>query len=515
MIRKIFESEKCKERIYIGLLIFLSIIVFFLLGNKGYVLLDDSYGYIDSFQKEGVMPLYPLFLFFNRALFGDNTYLQWVVCEQGVIAAVCIISFEEKIRRRFGFGHIYGILAYAALIFPFTIEMPTAMITHIILTEGLTYALFYVFMSNLLSFVWEKKCRFFIGSCFWAFVLSMIRSQLQILYVFCAMALAYYILLKKGVNILLRIAFSGILCLLVCLAGIKLNVLVVGRYTELLNTVNSFTKYAATINRNIVLEFDKESSEEEKTSENEGDDSDSNFRFNAVSSQYATVLFSRGMYEADREDYLLFEDENLQKLFLFFYEKENEDKVLYNYAQPGLWMWRDISGGIGRLGVDCFFLHQTYYENNLNEMGEDIWKNYSSILNSNYINIGITLIKEHWPRVLLHWMAMLPQAFISTVFFQYAPLYLTCHVITFILYFTAILLTVWGFKNRQVNNGYAEFMATVIVLNVAMVTIISIIFFCQQRYVIYTFGLFYVAYGLLITQWWKTCGKNLLEKKRK
>ena len=46
-------------------------------------------------------------------------------------------------------------------------------------------------------------------------------------------------------------------------------------------------------------------------------------------------------------------------------------------------------------------------------------------------------------------------------------------------------------------------MALVLGTNMVMVLIISLVFFGQQRYLVYNFGIFYVAYGLLLQQMWK------------
>jgi uncharacterized membrane protein len=72
-----------------------------------------------------------------------------------------------------------------------------------------------------------------------------------------------------------------------------------------------------------------------------------------------------------------------------------------------------------------------------------------------------------------------------------------CHLVTLFLYVTAIALMIWGYRDKSVDNGCADFMAAVLATNVVMVVIISVVFFGQQRYLVYNFGIFYVAYGLL------------------
>lgn len=62
---------------------------------------------------------------------------------------------------------------------------------------------------------------------------------------------------------------------------------------------------------------------------------------------------------------------------------------------------------------------------------------------------------------------------------------------------------IWGYADKKADNKYAEFMAVVIGSNVVMVVIISLVFFGQQRYLVYNFGIFYIAYYLLLRALWK------------
>jgi hypothetical protein len=173
----------------------------------------------------------------------------------------------------------------------------------------------------------------------------------------------------------------------------------------------------------------------------------------------------------------------------------------YVYAQPGLWMWKDIVGGIGMAGKTCLAVPSEYYVTYHQEiMRAD---DFNEIRNAHLMTIGTTLLKAHFGRFLYHTLMLLPSAFICTVFFQIAPIYGLCHLITLFLYVTAIVLMIWGYRDDRVDNKYADFMALVLATNVVMVVIISIIFFGQQRYLVYNFGIFYVAYGLLLEQLWK------------
>ena len=215
------------------------------------------------------------------------------------------------------------------------------------------------------------------------------------------------------------------------------------------------------------------------------------------------------MYEADYEDYHLFKDEQMKELFLFFYETADREGCLYTYAHPGLWMWKDIVGGIGSVGSKCFYAQEEYYAARPELLQG---QNQRVVKNANWMTIGLTLIRAHWGRLLYHTLMMLPQAFICTVFFQIAEIYLLCHLVTLFLYLSAVGLMIWAYLDKKVDRAYAEFMSAVLGTNLVMIVVISLVFFGQQRYLVYNFGIFYMIYFLLLLQLWKIYGKNWLMK---
>ena len=131
---------------------------------------------------EGVMPVYPLFLLLNQYIFGSGSYLDAVIVEQAVIASLCVILFVRELKDRFELRYREGCLLFFLSLLSFTTEMPQAMITQTILTEGLAYSLFYLLMILFLRAVWRKSYRFLAGSFVMVFFLAMLRSQLQILF---------------------------------------------------------------------------------------------------------------------------------------------------------------------------------------------------------------------------------------------------------------------------------------------------------------------------------------------
>ncbi|MDE5717765.1 MAG: hypothetical protein K2I53_09160, partial [Lachnospiraceae bacterium] len=144
-------NTKQKDRLFYGSLILLALFVFLFVGSGEPVLFDDSGAYIKIDQIEGVMPVYPLFLLLNQWLFGLERYLYAVVVEQAVVAVACVCLFVMTLRNEFQLHYWETYLAFFLSLLPFTTEMPQSMATQQILTEGLSYALFYLVVIVLLK----------------------------------------------------------------------------------------------------------------------------------------------------------------------------------------------------------------------------------------------------------------------------------------------------------------------------------------------------------------------------
>lgn len=489
-------NKKQVEGIFYISLMMLSLFAFLFLGADGYVLFDDSGSYMQIEKYvEGVMPVYPLLLHFNKIVFGENNYLSIVIIEQAIYAAICITLFVGVVKNKFSLkcGEAYCLFVFSFL--PFATDMPNIMATQEILTEGIAYATFYLFMIALLQMIWTRKGIWMIALLSVTFFLSATRSQLQILFGVCGISFLYVILKSKKLSWIKNVIIGIGACAIISLGGIWGTSKISVAYQEMLKE------------KSMLVDMEnRETQGEELQNQN-------NLQEGAtpviVTSQYVTLIFSKGMYEADYEDYMLFEDKDLQELYKILYKTADENKCRYEYATPGLWMWKDIVGGVGAVGGKCFDVQTDYYKGI-----PDIFcsNEYGNIRSNNQMKIGLTLLRAHWGRALYHAIMLLPQAFISTIFFQVESIYLLCHLITLFLYLSAIILMIWAFADKKVERAYAEFMAAVLGTNIVMVVIISLAFFGQQRYLVYNFGIFYIVYFLLALKFWKLYGKNWLEK---
>lgn len=542
-----FCKEHAKELLYFSMAV-IAMIGFLFLGEPGYYLIDDSESYMSlASGMEGVMPIYPFFLHGNKLLFGEERYLYAVIVEQSLFAAVCVIIFIRTVKKRFGLNGLESFICFLLALLTFTADMPETMVTREILTEGLAYAAFYLFMAALLETVWQKSWKCYALLCVTTLFLSSIRSQLQILFGVCGIACIYIMICDKmGKNnkkrrIWLRV-FGGIAgCLVTGFVGIWVTAQIAGSYRVMTNRLRSEQGgSAASVQQAEEMQQQEQeiapgqqaeetqqttseqqaeasrqpSSEQqpgqaqqpsaeqqaEETQQTASGQLEEKARQKITTSQYISLIFNKGMYEADYEDYQLFADEQVRELFLHLYDRVDGEQYRYEYATPGLWMWKDIMDS-ALIGVVCIQEQNDFYLAKYPELLYD--SSYSHVRNRNQIEIGLTLIKAHFGRFLYHTLMLLPQAFVSTVFFQMKRIYLLCHLITLFLYLSALALTIWAYRDKKIQNAYGEFMGAVLSTNVVMVVIISVVFFGQKRYMFYNFGIFYISYFLLLLQIWK------------
>jgi len=94
---------------------------------------------------------------------------------------------------------------------------------------------------------------------------------------------------------------------------------------------------------------------------------------------------------------------------------------------------------------------------------------------------------------------MLPVGFVCTVFFQIEQLYALCHVIALILYLFAIIGSAICIKQRQ-NREIIDFMLLIVFNNFIFVIITNLVYMGLQRYLIYSFGIFYIALYLVVRE---------------
>ena len=143
-VRKITMMPK-REYLYWLILLGVGIFYFFFAGEKGYVLWSDSAGYIKAhYERE---PLYPLLLMACRMMLGEKLYLYGVVVIQSIAALTAVIVLMQCIRKEFRLNRMESAIAYLLLLLPYGLDTmwsePRSNYTHAIMTDALSYSMFY------------------------------------------------------------------------------------------------------------------------------------------------------------------------------------------------------------------------------------------------------------------------------------------------------------------------------------------------------------------------------------
>lgn len=260
---------------------------FYLIPGKWISIEDDTIAYVSSAVKEGVLPGYPAFLALLKGILGEQYFLHGAVIIQSLLAVICTFLFVLVLKKQFKLKGAECVFLYFLSMLPFSIYLPEAGITHQIMTEGITYAVFYLFFIAAVKTVWTQDYRWLLGCELVAVLLGFTRSQLLLLQAVCLLLFVWISVRRFGIK------FVGKLC-----AGLLLLAIGAG------------------------LAFGT--------------------KIQMASSQFDTVLIARGFYEADEEDVTLFEDDRMQEIFMRTYQLADKDGRRYEYATPGLYMWQDL-----------------------------------------------------------------------------------------------------------------------------------------------------------------------------
>ena len=495
-------------------------IVFLLLGERGYLLWKDSEAYLAFDGRVGIMPLYPLYLYANKILFGEGIYLYTAVAGQTILAGICILAFTEFIRRRFCLSYLASYLVYLFSMFmPFTVNFPESISNHDILTEALAYPLFYLYMICFLKSIFDKKYRDIVLLVIVSVILALTRTQMQLIGAMNAAAFFYVAWMRGRTLHLGKQIGRGILCafasVIIVAAGEALILGANSAGQNIISAINKSEMQEKTPPVESTVSVEEASAEEtsassesismaETVTQKAGQEEEAEQRETAVeveeeqaepdtaavsniTDQYGHLLIDKAIYEIDEDDFLLFEDEELQKLCQAIYEAADREKNRYVYARKGLWMWEDIMNGIAG-GTHMAEMGWTAY----------LAENPDTNLTYSAVNqIAAALAFEHLGRIVYHTIRMMPQGFICTVFFQKSSIYLLCYIIVLLIYVSSLAFVIWGYRKKEIPRQYPEFLLGCIVVNILFVLIMTIMFFAMQRYLIYCFGIFYVSYYLM------------------
>jgi len=210
--------------------------------------------------------------------------------------------------------------------------------------------------------------------------------------------------------------------------------------------------------------------------------------------QFKHAIVGRALCIIDENDYS-YVDNEYQDFAQFLYEKIDDMGYRDEYFSEGLLCWEDVI-------------------NSTNENTKNAWKwvtEYSD--QKNVLATPLGNAPEEIASVLLHYhidkywkltIYLCIHSHVVSIFINPSKIYVLCHVIALLIYLCSLAIVVKHKNhNRDVCKRRVFYIVLLFLFSNAFIT--NIFFYGLQRYVVYTFGYFYLSIFLLL--------RDLLSKK--
>ncbi len=410
----------------------------------------DSAGYIRMIAARE--PVYPLFLWALRSVFGEGHYLWVVIVLQNLLMAAAVWYSTEEFGKRFSLpGFVTaGMIAVhfgVACVCQFLAERG-AIYSNMIMTEGITISLWLIFMVWMMRAVLDTDRKALIGALLLAALMMDTRKQMAVGYITICAAMFFGRMGKDTLK-------DYIKHLVIVVCGCVLSVVLAIGGTRLYNYVLRGDFAQNTRDMNLVL---------------------------------TTTL-----YAADKEDASLIEEEAVRDLFALTMEKLEESESNYRFAGSG---WRaleshyedhfdvitiDTTGDLYiEYAMERGFTKGIEAEQEADRMSAVIVSSlfadnlgtYLRIYGASILNGLINTVAKR--SSLLDWYALL--AYIAYI---------------------ALMIVCLRKKEWRIAGMVGLFVLLAILVNVGVA---AALIFCQTRYMIYNMALFYVAGIVMLSQ---------------
>lgn len=434
------QKNELSRYIYFVSLVVFGITFFFLIGQKGPIVADDSKTYLRPSPGVSVIyVLYPMILQMLNIVFGEQYFLYAVYILQGLLAITVSVVLTEFFRKEYNLNYSMAFFIFLLSVLPYGYSLPESVVTHHILTEGVAFPVFTLFMLVIIKlFLYEKK-RYLCEGLVLSVMLVMLRSQLLVLLLVFLLFGVFFVIkgLYNKVPVEKKrrfIAFHIIIGLLVAVltAGLFYKVLLTGRL-----------------------------------------------------SQFLDAITGKVLCLAEYEDRELFKGET-REVFDALYKNASDKGSLIDLNEKQ--RANDIAESINENTKDWVDVILSYYSEKYGNI-EQPDKMYKYRMRD---AIVWELFEEHLADYLTLTMKLLPHSFVASIFIQPDALYELCHVIAAVIYLLAIAFMVYAIRIECELKYLKPVMLTLFVI-LFNVVITNVFFYGQQRYVVYPFGIFYIS----------------------
>ena len=431
----------------------LSFIVLFLVGDPSPKFFNDSASYMEMDVVRS--PLYPLWLKAFRDIFGAD-YFRPVVFAQSILALLSVVLILAVCKKLFAYKSWFSLILWPFAIFPFISGFyDHVMYNRAILTEGLAYPLFYLYMSFFLFALVRRDALCLFLSFVLAGLMMVLRGQMMV-----AMAFS---------------AFLGIWMLIGFLLRKKKG-----------EEGKGFAKTALALVAGIVfaLVFSK-AFNLAYTAQVHGESFEPEFG--------NTSIMINFLYCADEADMKAFEADEDHEFIEKMFEKTFASG--YTYANRGTSLKEQndhLMDANLYLKIHMYIADakEYYGAKGMNEV--EVYKKYEEVAG----RMKEELVPGHLGQWLAGFFALFFYGTADAVFFRLSRCTTLCYVTAYVLMFSALGLSFFCLKKKRAP-AQARFMLMLCVMVVGNLAACCIAIGAIGRYLAYTWGLFYMA-GLML-----------------
>ena len=435
--------------LYIISVCVLGIFFFFMLGKSNYCIEPDSGIFMNpsSYVSDKYI-IYPFFLHVCQIIFGDSLYLTAVFIIQGALAFGTSILIGEYMRKRYQLNWIIALLIFICSFGPYTYSLPQSVSTHHILTEGLSFPLFNIYMLWLLKHFLENKKWGIILLMIISVLMSLIRTQLMI-FVLITLCIGFFDVLQyvfRKFFVGKEIFFSGLLML-----G---SIFIIG---------SSVYGVMFCVNNNLI-------------------------------SQVTDAMAGRAFSLIEWEDVELAE-ENDRDFMHAIYNEIDHNKHRIVYFQDGIHQWEDMVESINENTKLVGPFVNSFYEN-------DIIKG----------KITVQLLYNHLADYFYMTAVLTIQSLVVSIFVHpdvSEVTYIIGYIVAIMLYVLAIVGLIIARTKFKVEWKYLLPMRITLFVIVMLTCITNVFFMGLQRYVVYPFGWFYISTVIALVGIKKSIGGSI------
>ena len=446
-----------KERVKSYVLLLLLFAVFGgMFAVFGVAICNDSAQYIKMhIHRE---PLYPLFLWIFRTLFGTQ-WLNVVGVAQNILAAVCIWLFAEYVCKKFSLYFSEEIIIILLEMMPYFVTRYFSVLKifmpNTIMSEAICMPLFMIFIIYCFEMFTEKQKEYrkaTVLALILALLLSLTRSQMMATILVWMVVLLTRLLREKAVWRKKMARMCGVL--LVVVLAFSLRLFVIKCYN---------------------LEF--------------------NGHF--INNTYGGVnTLTNILYASDRECGEYIQDDEAKGFFYIMYDMAEERHATYHYAGDSLEekvcyieKWHDI--------IKYEIIEDTFYQTYRKTMAGDY-----IMINLKADETAVEIIKGILPRCFARWISNYFSLVCVGLIRSIAVMHPIVSWIAIFFYLLSVVMALvimrkkW--KGKEENENAVWFLGLVLLAILGNVFTVAITIMPLSRYMIYGFSPFYTAGWILI-----------------